>query len=193
VKIDWDATHYSQRLPKRPARPGTNTAKDSEASIRRSYPPWSDLTAAGLTISSPCVVVDMDNVILAWYLPGALSDSRQVNRLICLISAAYLTFLTSFQGAMMAATKKLYLLLGGHQSGTSWRVDPETFCQGQEVPIGVINFSLGWFERAHQVSSLACKVLPFGSLFRPRRPCSQRHRPVQISAQNPAPALPWTG
>jgi hypothetical protein len=164
VKIDWDATRYSQRLPKRPARPGTNTAKDSEASIRRSYPPWSDLTAAGLTISSPCVVVDMDNVILAWYLPGALSDSRQVNQLICLISAAYLTFLTSFQGAMMVATKKLYLLLGGHQSGSSWRVDPETFCQGQEVPIGVINFSSGLFERVHQVSSLACEVLPFGSL-----------------------------
>lgn len=163
---------YAERLPKKWAKPGTTTAKLANASIAGSYPPRSDLMAAGITISSPCIVVDMHNVILAWYLPGALSDSRQVNPFIRLISAAYATVLTLFQGAMKAATKKLYPLLGEHRSGASWRLNPENFRPGSEVPIGVINFSSGWFQQAHQVSSLACKVLPFGSLFRPRRPCS---------------------
>jgi hypothetical protein len=172
VKVDWDATCYSQRLPKNPARPGTNAAKDAKARIRRSYPPRSDLTAARLTISCPCVVVDMHNVILAWYLPGALSDSRQVNPFICLISAAYITVLTSFQGAMMAATKKLYPLLGGHQSGTSWHIDHNNFRLGPEVPIGIINFSSGWFELGHQVSSLAHKSYHSAAYFNQGDPAS---------------------
>ena len=66
------------------------TATRAEASLRGRYPPRSDFAAAGVAISRPCIVVDMDNVILAWYLPGILSDSRQVNIIICLISAAIL-------------------------------------------------------------------------------------------------------
>jgi hypothetical protein len=78
VKIDWDATRYAQMLPKKPANPGTRGAFDAETRLKRHYPPQSDLAAAGVTISRPCIIVDMDNVILGWYLPGILSDSRQV-------------------------------------------------------------------------------------------------------------------
>jgi hypothetical protein len=88
VKIDWDATRYAQRLPKRPANAGTKAEISAEASLRRHYPPRSDLAAAGVTISCPCIVVDMDNIILAWYLPGVLSNSRQVNPFVFLISTA---------------------------------------------------------------------------------------------------------
>jgi hypothetical protein len=70
---------------------------------------------------------------------------------------------------MMAATEKLHPLLRKRQPGTSWRVNPQMFHSEPEgpkvptIPRGVINFSSGWFEQGHDVSSLACKVLPFGS------------------------------
>jgi hypothetical protein len=86
-KIHWDATRYSEKLQKKPGRPGTVRATTAESAMRRRYPPRSGPAAAGV-ISCPCIVVDMDNVILAWYLPGILNDSRQVSPLICLISAA---------------------------------------------------------------------------------------------------------
>ena len=80
MKIDWDATRYAQRLPKQPANTGTRAATDAEARLRRRYPPQGDSAAARVTVSHPCIVVDMDNVILAWYLPDILSDSRQVTK-----------------------------------------------------------------------------------------------------------------
>jgi hypothetical protein len=78
VKIDWDATRYAHRLPRKILKPETQAAKNSEASLRSIYPPQSDLETAGATISSPCIVVDMDGIILTWYLPGILNESRQV-------------------------------------------------------------------------------------------------------------------
>lgn len=80
MKFDWDSTRYAGRLPKKPANPGTRAqaAIDAEARLRDRYHPQSNSAAAGVTISRPCIFVDMDNVILGWYLPGILSDSRQV-------------------------------------------------------------------------------------------------------------------
>ena len=45
--------------------------------MRRRYPPQNE-SAADLPISRPCIIVDMQGIILAWYLPGILKDSRQV-------------------------------------------------------------------------------------------------------------------
>ena len=78
MKIEWDATRYADKLPKKLARPGTAAAKTQEAIMRRQYPPRND-SAADIPISRPCIVVDMQGVILAWHLPGILTDSRQVS------------------------------------------------------------------------------------------------------------------
>jgi hypothetical protein len=76
VRVDWDATRYVERLSKKSTR--SSSAEAAEARLRQRFPPL-DRLAAGHTISSPCIVVDMDNIILAWYLPGILDASRQVS------------------------------------------------------------------------------------------------------------------
>ncbi|KAH9012162.1 hypothetical protein EDB85DRAFT_2159236 [Lactarius pseudohatsudake] len=129
VKIEWDATRYADKLPKKQERPGMVAADAKEASMRRQYPPRND-SAADIPISRPCIVVDMQGVILAWHLPGILSDSRQ--------------------SEMMAATEKLHPLLEKRPKGTSWRLDPGYFPSGLEGLQGLVNFSPAWFQQAHE-------------------------------------------
>jgi hypothetical protein len=62
----------------RPAKSGTVAAQKSEECLRKRYPPENN-SAADLLISSPCIIVDMQGVIGAWYLPGILKESRQVD------------------------------------------------------------------------------------------------------------------
>ncbi|KAI9430701.1 hypothetical protein H4582DRAFT_2063488 [Lactarius indigo] len=132
VQINWDITHYADKLPMKPNNPGTQVSKQKEASLKRQYP-LLEGTAAALTISRPCIVIDNQGMILAWHLPGILNDS--------------------WQGEMMAATEKLHLLLSKHQSSTSWHVDPEIFPSGLEGLQGVINISPAWFQQGHEVST----------------------------------------
>src|SRR5258707_12217836 len=70
--VEWDAMHYAERLPKKPSKPGTKASDEREASLRRRYPPLN-----GVTTSTPCIIVDMQGIILAWYLPGIMTNSRQ--------------------------------------------------------------------------------------------------------------------
>jgi len=148
VEIDWDATRYADKLPMKPKNPGTRAAKDKEASLKRQYPPRNDM-AAGLPISRPCIIVDMQGIILVWHLPGILNDSRQVSLLT--LSDHPIKY-DVFQREMMAATEKLHPLLKNCQTSTSWRVDPEIFPSGLEGLQGVINISPAWFQQAHEVS-----------------------------------------
>ncbi|KAH9037002.1 hypothetical protein EDB85DRAFT_1861756 [Lactarius pseudohatsudake] len=97
--------------------------------MRRQYPPQND-SAADIPISRPCIVVDMQGVILAWHLPGILTDSRQ--------------------SEMMAATQKLHSLLEKRPRSTSWRLDPEYFPSGLEGLQGLVNFSPAWFQQGHE-------------------------------------------
>ena len=60
-------------LPKKPSKSGTKASNEKEASLRWRYPPLN-----GDTASLPCIIVDMQGIILAWYLSGILTDSRQV-------------------------------------------------------------------------------------------------------------------
>jgi hypothetical protein len=76
--IEWDITRYAENLPRKPKNSGTKAAQDAESSLRRRYPPRNK-SAADDTMSRPCIIVDMHGTILAWYLPGILKDSRQVN------------------------------------------------------------------------------------------------------------------
>ena len=77
VKLGWDAQCYSQRLPKGLLREGSKADRDLKASLRKQYPPVEDTAVK----TRPCIIVDLHGVILAWYLPGILSNSRQVGLL----------------------------------------------------------------------------------------------------------------
>ena len=76
--MDWDLTWYADRLNKRPANSGTGAGQKSKESLRKWYPPENNL-AADLPISTPCILIDMQGVIGAWYLPRILKESWQVN------------------------------------------------------------------------------------------------------------------
>jgi len=120
----------------------------SDALLRRQYPPCGNL-AAGNNISRPCIIVDRHGIILAWYLPGILTEARQVN-------TSYLSDLISvsnkFQGQMLAATEKLRQILQVSVKSKSWRSSKENFQVGSELPTGVMDFVAAWFEQGHQVS-----------------------------------------
>jgi len=72
--VGWDITCYANKLPKKPCKSGTKASKEKEESLKEQYPP----VLKGVTASTPCIIVDMQGIILAWYLPGVLSKSRQV-------------------------------------------------------------------------------------------------------------------
>ena len=71
---------YADKLPRQPTKAGTKAGQAAEASLRQRYPP-KDL-ATGDPISKPCIIVDMQGIILAWYLPNILKESWQVSLFI---------------------------------------------------------------------------------------------------------------
>lgn len=153
MQIEWDVTRYADRLPRKAANSGTKAALATEASLKRRYPPGDD-SAAELPISRPCVIVDMQGIILTWYLPGILKDSRQVSRFTSTLSDRCIKR-GAFQSEMMAATEKLHSLLGKRQSGAPWRVDPGNFTPGTENARGLLNMSPAWYQRGRDVSCLS--------------------------------------
>ena len=65
------------QVAENPPKPGTKASDDREAKLKQQYKPLDEATAL-----VPCIVIDMQGVILAWYLPGILSDSRRVGLLL---------------------------------------------------------------------------------------------------------------
>ncbi|KAF8257003.1 hypothetical protein EI94DRAFT_1539140, partial [Lactarius quietus] len=125
----WDVTRYADKLLRKPVNSGTKDARTTETSLRKRYPLLNG-SAAEVPISRPCIVVDMHGVILAWYLPGILRDSRQRE--------------------MMEATEKLHPLLGKHQGNGSWRNNPEIYCSKTMAVWGSLNISPAWFQQVHE-------------------------------------------
>ena len=126
----------------------SKSAVSHEKSLRKQYPSHSDL-AAGISLSSPCIIIDMHGIILAWYLPGILTEARQVNifHLLHLGSISNM-----FQGQMLAATQKLWQLLDCSVRNQSWCDQADSFQAGAKLPTGVVNFLAVWFKQGHEVS-----------------------------------------
>lgn len=58
---------------------------------------------------------------------------------------------------MLAATEKLYPLLGKRQGTASWRNDAALFPSEKKGPHGALNISPTWFQQGHEVSCF-CKL-----------------------------------
>lgn len=144
--MGWDVTRYAERLPKKPLRPGTKASNEKEASLKRRYPPLNRVTA-----SMPCIIVDMQGIIMAWYLPGILTDYRQVG---LFTQSDRSGKPDTSQSAMLTGREKLRPLLGMSQGGSSWRDDPKYF-HPRQGPQGSVNLSPAWFQQGHDVSALA--------------------------------------
>jgi len=71
--VGWDIIHYADNLLKMLSRPGTRALDEKEELLKKQYPPLE-----GVTASKPSIIVNMHGVIVAWYLPGILSNSRRV-------------------------------------------------------------------------------------------------------------------
>jgi hypothetical protein len=52
--VEWDATCYAERLPKKPLNSETKASKERKASLRWHYPPLN-----GVIASMPCIIVNM--------------------------------------------------------------------------------------------------------------------------------------
>jgi hypothetical protein len=90
----------------------------------------------------------MHGTIIAWYLPGILKQDRQVRSFTCSTAVSILVF----QDEMMAATTKLYPLLGSAPIGAEWRNDPKNFIQGPGHHVGTVTLSPAWFQQGQDVS-----------------------------------------
>jgi hypothetical protein len=162
VVVDWDAVRYSKKLPKVASVTAKRsmTAQKKEESLRKRYPPLGEVK-----VSRPCIITDAHGVILAWYLPGILIDSRQAG--IFTLSNRGSKF-DAYQSEILAATEKLGPTLRkiestrvsnpstSKSSGGNWRNDPKNFQPGT-APEAAINISPAWFQQAHEVSVSACR------------------------------------
>ncbi len=144
--VGWDVTHYAERLLRKPSKSGTKASNEREASLKWQYPPLNEVTT-----SMPCIIVDMQGIIMAWYLPGILTNSRQVS-LFTLSNRSGKP--DTSQSAMLVVQGKLLPLLGMSQGGSSWHDDPKYFRSG-EGRQGSVNLSPTWFPQGHDVSASA--------------------------------------
>src|SRR5260370_14011722 len=76
VSVEWDATHYADMVPKKPSIRKTKAGNLKEDQLTARYPPLNPLKQ--IRGNKQCIIVDRHGIILTWYLPGILEDSRQV-------------------------------------------------------------------------------------------------------------------
>lgn len=147
--MKWDITRYADKLGQNFPKSGTNGLITKEKSLRKRYPPLK-----GVTFSAPCIIVDMQGIILTWYLPEILSESRQAS--VSPLSG-HSRKPNSSQNAMLAARENLGSLVEIPQTSKSWRNDAKNFRSGRKGAPGLVNLSPAWFQRGHDVSISARK------------------------------------
>jgi hypothetical protein len=146
--LKWDADRYSSRLGQKPT--GFNTAK--EAALMRRHPVLFD---PPITANTPLHVQDCHGRILCWYLPDALTPTRQV--------CGYLLNGTSNfdscpQLIIAESLKHMNILLSRSMSSSAkknWRTDPALFRAKHEcssIMPGTVELSPAWFQQGHDVS-----------------------------------------
>lgn len=154
VLLNWDGRRYAEKLPKMPGRRGSKASIQKEASQQRQYPPLPNKDR----MSDPGVIVDKHGIILVWYLPGILMESRQVG----LFAVFRCNSKPVLQNDIIKATEKLNPLLKKsltEANDADWRNNKRNFKQAEaHLCLGSINISPGWFQQGHEVSVSACRI-----------------------------------
>lgn len=146
VRLPWKADKYAQQLPARPNGFDSLT----EERLSEQFPPLSARPFPKVTL--PSTLVDTDDVILAWFLPGAFSASRQVSRFHHKSCQQCSNF--DHQISIWEALQWLQPLFHGGLSDGCWRVNNEFFKAAEQCDAsapGCVNFSPAWFEQAQDV------------------------------------------
>ena len=143
--MEWDVTRYADKLPKKLLPRGVKAGKEKEASLKQRFVPLD-----GVVASTPCIIIDAQGIIMAWYLPKILSDSRQVG----LLPSNRIERPNASQNAMLMARQKLRPLLDASIRTRSWRDNPNYFHPGEESLRGSVDFSPAWFQQGRDVSTL---------------------------------------
>ena len=147
--MNWDITRYADKLGQNFPNPGTNGSITKERSLRKRYPPLK-----GVTFSAPCIIVDMQGIILTWYLPEILSESRQAS---VPLASGHSRKPNPSQNAMLVARENLGLLVEIPKTSKSWRNDAKNFRPRRKGAPGLVNLSPAWFQKGHDVSISAHK------------------------------------
>ena len=142
--MEWDVTRYADKLPKKPLPRGSKGEQEKEASLKQQFVPLN-----GVTASIPCIIIDTQGIIMAWYLPKILSDSRQVG----LSPSHHIKRPNASQNAMLVARQKLRPLLDSSIRTRCWRDDLNYFHPGEVSLRGSVNFSPAWFQQGRDVSA----------------------------------------
>ena len=147
--MGWDITRYVDKLPKKPLVQESDAAKAKEASLKQQFAPLD-----GVMASTPCIIIDAQGIIMAWYLPKILSDSRQVG----LLPPNRIKRPNASQKAMLMARQKLRPLLDSSIHAMCWHNHLDYFHLREECLWGSVNFSPAWFQQGHNVSALIYRV-----------------------------------
>ena len=126
MKLPWSAEDYASKLPPRPN--GIDSAK--EAALEAEFQPLFGCPFP--LVSKPTSIVDRDGCILAWYLPRAFREARQVT-----FPAPNIIILelTMFQLIIWNMIKLLQPLFKGGCDTGNWRTAPEFFKNPSDCPV----------------------------------------------------------
>ena len=144
--MEWDITRYTDKLPQWPANSGMKATQATEASLRQWYP-LNDSATKG-PISRPCIIVDMQGIILAWYLPGILKDSWKVSLFTFSITKSN-TF--DVRQKWWQQQRSYIHYWKGIRETTHGAMMLQFIFPGTESPRGLLNLSPVWFQQAHEV------------------------------------------
>ncbi|KAH8077280.1 hypothetical protein BXZ70DRAFT_1013017 [Cristinia sonorae] len=133
LRLAWDVELYIEQLT--PAQTGTNERLEHE--ILRRFPTILPNGAAHIT-TQPATVIDSMGRIVAWVVPGVLSEERMAD---------------ITKGAQILERE----IKRGHPTGRNpaagWRSDPSFYKEAEEtqpVSPGVFNMSPAWYESGHE-------------------------------------------
>src|ERR1700691_308243 len=73
--VPWCMSEYAQDLGKIYAAPDST----KENALDMLFPPGDEHSSEDKFLDSPCIIVDAEDNILAWYLPNIISRDAQVN------------------------------------------------------------------------------------------------------------------
>ena len=108
------------------------------------------------SFSSPTIIVDNEDQILLWYLPGIMTSYRVVSALMNHLSGAFLTYISQEEAnqANLVLTEALQSsVYYGNDDTASWRVHHRNFhfADDQTIRPGSVNVSPGWMQVGHIV------------------------------------------